>query len=314
MLDRASAAKSHDAFADAVLKGLARPQKTIPSEWLYDARGSALYEAITELPEYYVARTERAILAAHAGEIASLLPRNATLIEYGAGAAVKTRLLLDALKPAFYAPIDISAEFLLKASAGIDRDYPGMTVVPVTGHFLEEADLSDLPGGRRVGFFPGSTIGNLTDAEIGTFFSLARRQLGAGSHLIVGADRAKDVGILLAAYDDAAGLTAAFNRNLLSRINRELCGGFAPALFRHEARFDAAKSRIEMHLVSEKRQVPGVLGRPIPFKAGESIRTEISRKFRKGELATLAAASGFAEEASWSDEKSYFDIMLFRPM
>lgn len=302
-------------FAQAVLSGLALEQKRISSAWLYDATGSALYEDITRLPEYYVARTETGILERHANALAARLPANATVIEYGAGAAVKTRLLLDALDaPAIYAPIDISAEFLKDASDSLAEDYPGIEVRPIAGHFLEEIELGDIASRRgKVGFFPGSTVGNLSDEEILRFLTLARQQLGALGHLVIGIDQAKDPAILIPAYDDTAGVTARFNLNLLGRINRELDGDFDVDAFDHEARWNGGLSRMEMHLVSQRQQTVRVLGRQFRFQSGESIHTEISRKFRPGEFEDLAAEGGWQVADRWSDERDYFSVLLLAP-
>jgi dimethylhistidine N-methyltransferase len=315
MLDTSSLADTgNPAFAEAVLTGLSRQQKAVSSAWLYDHEGSALYEDITRLPEYYVARTETHILERWAGAMAIHLPKGATVIEYGAGAAVKTRLLLDALAaPACYAPLDISAEFLMEASAEIDALYPDIDVRPVVAHFLESNPLSEINGReRRVGFFPGATVGNLTNTEILRFFDLCRAQLGTDGKLLLGADREKDRSILIPAYDDAAGVTARFNLNLLARINRELHGTFNLHRFRHEARWNHALSRIEMHLVSLAEQEVQVLDHEFAFDEGETIHTEISRKFRAGELEALAAVSGWQVDHHWTDDREYFSVFLFR--
>jgi len=315
MLDTAFLARvDNPAFARAVLTGLAKDQKAVPSAWLYDHEGSALYENITHLPEYYVARTETGILKRYARAMAAHLPFGGTVIEYGAGAALKTRLLLDAMvRPACYAPLDISAEFLLEASDAIARRYPDIDVRPIVAHFLEPNPLTEIRGrGKRVGFFPGSTVGNLTNAEIHRFFELCRDQLGADGKLLLGADRAKDPSILIPAYDDAAGVTARFNLNLLKRINRELDGTFDLRRFRHEARWNQELSRIEMHLVSLADQDVRVLDHDFSFEEGESIHTEISRKFRDGELEALAAVSGWQVERHWTDDRDYFSVFLFR--
>ena len=302
-------------FAAAVLSGLAGERKRISSAWLYDTTGSALYEDITHLPEYYVARTETGILERHAGAIAAQLPARATVIEYGAGAAIKTRLLLDAMDtPAVYAPIDISADFLKEAAETLAGDYPGIEVRPVVGHFLEEIDLGDIAKRPdRVGFFPGSTVGNLSDAEILRFLGLARGQLGAAGRLVIGIDRAKAPDILIPAYDDAEGVTARFNLNLLARINRELGADFDLDAFHHEARWNAALSRVEMHLVSDAEQTARLLGRQVRFRPGETIHTEISRKFRPGEFEGLAAEGGWRIADRWSDERDYFSVLLLAP-
>lgn len=302
-------------FAEDVLSGLAHAQKAIPSRWLYDERGSELFEEITQLPEYYPTRTETRIFTDHAGDMAAALGGNVVLVEYGAGAAVKTRILLDALDaPLAYVPIDISADFLKVTADALRADYSHLIIHPIAADFLAPGTLEGLPdqGARRVGFFPGSTVGNLSDAQIVGFFSAAREALGPDARFVLGADLKKDPAILVPAYDDAAGVTAAFNLNLLTRINRELDGDFEISAFRHEARWNAADSRIEMHLVATRDQEVTVLGRRFSFQQGETIHTENSRKFTPGALAELLARSGWQVETSWQDAKGYFSVLLLR--
>lgn len=301
------------AFVENVRTGLARAPKVLSSRWLYDEAGSRLFEEITQLPEYYPTRTETAIFRTHAGEMAAAAGPRAVLVEYGAGAAVKTRILLDALEaPCAYAPLDISGEFLETAADGLRADYPGLEIFPVTADFMTPTDLSALPdcGGRRVGFFPGSTIGNLTDDQIVTFLSEARRALGDDARFLLGADLRKSPDILVPAYDDASGVTAAFNLNLLRRINRELGGNFDLSAFAHEARWNGAESRIEMHLVSLCDQVTEAAGQRFAFRAGETIRTEISRKFEAPALDALARESGWQLQRTWQDEAGFFCVAL----
>lgn len=305
------AADTDPAFAREVLEGLSRPQKAISSKWLYDRRGSELFEEITQLEEYYPTRTETAILEAHAADMAARIGPGAVIVEYGAGAAVKTRHLLDALeRPRAYAPMDISEDFLKLSAADVAADYPGLDVVPIIGNFLDPPDLSSLPDGPRCGFFPGSTIGNLTDAQITAFLTGARRTLGPDAKFLLGFDLRKPADILVPAYDDARGVTAAFNLNLLKRMNRELGAGFDLAAFAHEARWNDAAGQIEMHIVSLRDQRVEVAGRSFDFAEGETIHTEISRKFSQPALEATLAAAGWRVAARWLDEKSYFCVAL----
>ncbi|WP_282609790.1 L-histidine N(alpha)-methyltransferase [Pelagibius sp. Alg239-R121] len=312
--DMSVSGAADEAFAKDVLAGLSKPQKELPCRWFYDRRGSELFEQITDLPEYYPTRTEAEILNACVDELREIVGPGVALVEYGAGAAVKTRILLDALDtPAFYAPIDISAEFLQAVAANLAQDYPAIKMRPIVGNFLSEVEVPGdlLTAGRRLGFFPGSTIGNLSDHEITSFLTRARRQLGDDGMLVVGADLRKSPDILIPAYDDAAGVTADFNKNLLVRINRELDGGFDLEQFRHQAVWNDVDSRIEMHLVSERSQSVDVLGRSFDFAAGETIHTENSRKFSILALQALADTCGWRALRSWEDPSKLFSVLLF---
>ncbi len=307
-------AGTDEAFAADVLSGLSNAQKELPCRWFYDTRGSELFEEITDLPEYYPTRTETGILQDCVAELRALAGPGVGLIEYGAGAAVKTRILLDALDaPGFYAPIDISDEFLRSVADNLAKDYPAIAMHPIVGNFLSDLEMpAALPAtGRRLGFFPGSTIGNLSDGEIDGFLARARRQLGAEGMLVIGADLRKSPDILVPAYDDAAGVTAAFNKNLLTRINRELGADFDLAQFRHAAHWNDSESRIEMHLVSTRTQSVSLLGRRFEFGEGESIHTENSRKFTLQALQARAAASGWQALRSWQDPSNLFSLLLF---
>ena len=300
-------------FAADVLEGLSQAQKTIPCQWLYDARGSALFEEITGLPEYYPTRTETAILKRYASDIARAVGSSVNLVEYGSGASVKTRLLLDALEDVHsYVPIDVSAEFLSESASCLKADYPELTVLSVVGDFLSPITLpkQSRGAGRTVGFFPGSTIGNLSDDEIADFFVRARHDLGKGAAFILGADLKKDIARLIPAYDDAAGVTADFNLNLLARINRELAGTFPLDRFSHEARWNEEKSRIEMHLVSRVDQMVRVCDREISFRQAETIHTENSRKFDSAELARLVETQGWKTFHVWTDDEDLFSVMM----
>ncbi|THD65001.1 ergothioneine biosynthesis protein EgtB [Phenylobacterium sp.] len=298
-------------FEADVLTGLSRPQKTVPPKYFYDAEGSRLFEAITELPEYYPTRTEIALLSRVAPEIAQLISPDAALVEFGSGASVKTRILLDAAPQiAVYAPIDISGAALDEASLAIRRDYPGLTVAPLLEDFTRAIVLPHEAQGRPVtGFFPGSTIGNFTPDEAQAFLESARALLGVGSRFLVGIDVVKDPEILVAAYDDAAGVTAAFNKNLLTRINRELGGDFDPDAFVHRAIWNAVDSRIEMHLQSLEDQRVRVAGRVFRFAAGETIHTENSAKFTVDRFAGLAEKAGWRLETSWLSQDPAFAVV-----
>lgn len=300
-------------FARDVVAGLSRPQKTLAAKYFYDAAGSDLFEAITELPEYYPTRTELALMRRTAGEMAAAIPAGASLVEFGSGASTKTRLLLDAAPQlAVYAPIDISASALDAAAAAIGRDYPKLAVAPLAEDFTKALALPQAARHPRIGYFPGSTIGNFTPEEVVGFLSGARRLLGEDARFLVGIDLAKDEATLTAAYDDAQGVTAAFNLNLLARINRELGGDFDLAAFRHQAVWNAEQSRIEMHLVSERDQVVSVAGRRFRFAAGETIHTENSYKFTLEGFAELAAEAGWKLERNWESPAPSFAVVLLR--
>ncbi|WP_293678223.1 ergothioneine biosynthesis protein EgtB [uncultured Phenylobacterium sp.] len=301
-------------FEADVVAGLSRPQKQIPPKHFYDTEGSALFEAITELPEYYPTRTEIALLRDAAAEIATHIPDGAALVEFGSGASTKTRIVLDAAPQlAVYAPIDISASALEGAASAIRADYPDLTVAPLRDDFTNALRLPPETQGRPVvGFFPGSTIGNFTPHEARAFLVGARRLLGEGSAFLVGMDLVKDEATLVAAYDDAQGVTAAFNKNLLARINRELGGDFDLTAFAHRAVWNAADSRIEMHLVSLKHQTVHVAGRAFQFAMGETLHTENSHKFTLEGMAALAASAGWRVEREWASAQPAFGMVLLR--
>lgn len=313
--DRAPAAALQHAqlrqFRAEVLQGLRAPVKTLPSKYFYDSAGSELFEQITRQPEYYPTRTELAIMERHAAEMAALLGRHVLLVEYGSGSSAKTRLLLDQLdRPAGYVPIDVSCEFLRRTAEGLAADYPDLPVLPLCGDFTGPLELPEPPRhvARRVVYFPGSTLGNFTPDESVALLRRTARLCGPGGSLLLGADLRKDRRVLEAAYNDARGVTAAFNRNLLVRINRELSGDFAVERFRHRAFFNAAEGRIEMHLVSCCDQTVRVAGEEFAFAAGESIRTELSQKYTVRDLCQLAKAAGFDLTHVWRDEREYFSV------
>lgn len=297
-------------FLADVLDGLSRPRKSLPCKYFYDAEGSALFDAICALDEYYPTRTETALLHERAAEIAALAGPGAALVELGSGSSVKVRILLDALdRPALYVPVDISREHLAASAARLAGDYPALTVVPVAADYVQGFAL---PRGvapeRAIVFFPGSTIGNFRPAEALGFLRGLGRRLGAGCRLLIGVDLRKDRAVLEAAYDDSQGVTAAFNRNLLVRINRELDGTFDLGRFAHRALYDAARGRIEMHLESLEPQTVRVAGRPFRFAAGETIHTENSYKYSVSGFRRLAARAGWRAERSWTDGGALFSV------
>lgn len=298
-------------LADAI-EGLSRPRKTLPAKYFYDQEGSRLFEAICETAEYYPTRTEIALLRRIAPEVGARIPRGAVLVEFGSGASVKTRLLLDAAPQlAAYVPIDISPAALAEAAAAITADYPSLAVAPLVGDFTRPMDLPrELALHRRVGFFPGSTIGNFAPAEAQAFLADARARLGRGGLFLVGIDLVKPPSILEAAYDDAAGVTAAFNLNLLARLNRELGSDFDLQGFAHRAVWNPAESRMEMHLVSRGAQVVRLAGRAFAFEPGETIHTENSYKFTVEGFSALAAAAGWRVEAAWTAPEPGFAAVL----
>jgi dimethylhistidine N-methyltransferase len=301
-----------DNFRDAVLDGLSRKQKRIPCRFLYDARGSDLFEAICETPEYYPTRTEIAILREHAPEIAALMGPDATLIEYGSGAGQKVKLLLDAMeRPRAYAGIEVSREILLRATDDLAPAWPKLDVVAICADFLTPITLpAALRGGAgpRVGFFPGSSIGNFTPAEATRFLAQCRTMVGPGGGMLIGIDLKKETARLDAAYNDAAGITAAFTLNLLERINRELGGDFATTRFAHHAKYDAATGRVAIHIRSLAEQTATVAGRRFQFAKGEGIHTEDSWKYAVSDFQMLARDAGYTPRGCWTDRDRLFSV------
>jgi dimethylhistidine N-methyltransferase len=301
-------------FAEDVVAGLSRPRKSIPPKHFYDAEGSRLFEAICELAEYYPTRTEIGLLRGAADEIAALIPDGAALVEFGSGASVKTRILLDAAPQlSAYVPIDISPAALESAARAIGRDYPRLRVEPLAEDFTAALRLPDAVAGRpAVGFFPGSTIGNFAPDEARDFLVRARRLLGEGARFLVGVDLVKPEADLVAAYDDVLGVTAAFNKNLLARINRELGGDFDLDGFAHRAVWNPRESLIEMHLVSLREQDVRAAGRRFRFAAGETLHTENSYKFTVDGFSRLAEAAGWRPERWWASAHPAFGAALLR--
>ncbi len=313
MLARAPNEMTSDFLAD-VLRGLSAQVRTVPSKYLYDARGSELFERICETDEYYPTRTELGILRDRAAEIAETIGPRARIVELGCGSAKKTLRLLEALRdPASYVPVDISRTALVEAAARIARALPQLHVSPLHADFSRPfAVPGDVPAGERtVVFFPGSTIGNLDTAEAAALLRAMRRVCGTGGGFLVGADLEKDPRVLHAAYNDSRGLTAAFNLNLLTRINRELGADFRVERFEHHAPFDAERSRVEMRLVSRTAQRVNLAGRSFHFREGEAIVTEHSRKYDLAAIARLAEGS-FTLAHAWVDASRHFSVQYLR--
>ena len=303
-------AAASDSFADHAINGLGDSPKWLSAKYFYDATGSALFEEITRLAEYYPTRTELKILEANAPAMAASIPLAAALVEFGAGSSKKARIMLRAAPQiAAYVPVDISGEFLAQEAAALKRDMPSIAVLPVAADFTRDFDLPAQVRSRpRVGFFPGSTIGNFEPQDAAEFLRQARRILGAGSTMIVGVDLIKDAAVLNAAYDDAAGVTAKFNLNILRRMNRELGGDFDLSAFRHRAFYNVANHRIEMHLESLKAQTITVAGRSFDFRQGETIHTENSYKYTVDSFHALGVSAGWRPTAVWTDARGYFSI------
>lgn len=298
-----------DDFRAAVLDGLRRRPRRLSPKYFYDARGSALFDAITALPEYYLTRTEIALLRAHGGEMAAELGRDAVLLEFGSGSDVKIRLLLDALRPRAYLPLDISAGHLRRAAAAIAADHPWLEVHALCVDYTRPFALpATIDHHRRTAFFPGSSIGNFEPAQAVRLLQGIAHLLGGGGRLLIGVDLKKDAATLHAAYNDAAGVTAAFNLNLLQRLRAELGAELDPAGFRHRAFYNADAGRIEMHLVATGTPAIRIDGEHFAFEAGETIHTENSYKFSLAEFAALAGAAGFTTRKVWCDRAGLFSV------
>jgi len=302
-------------FRDAVLTGLSASPKSIPPTYFYDARGSELFEQICALPEYYPTRTEIGILTRNAGEIAMRIGAGAQLVEYGSGASEKVRIILDALQdPVAYVPVDISGEYLSGVAERLAGDYPGLEVTAVVADYHRPfaVPAPRRPARNRASLFTGSTIGNFSPEEAMAFLRHAARRLSRGGALVIGADLRKDPKVLHDAYNDSAGVTAAFNLNLLARINRELGGTFDLAAFDHYAFYNPGPGRIEMHLISRRAQRVTVAGHSFYFGTGESIHTENSHKFDVDGFRDIARRAGFVPEALWLDDERRFSVHLLR--
>jgi L-histidine Nalpha-methyltransferase len=308
-------APGEESFRDAVFLGLGRSPKTLPCKFFYDERGSALFEEICRLPEYYLTRTEIAILERHAGAIAAEIGPHARLIELGSGASIKVRILLRALAdPAAYVAVDISREWLREAAGELAADFPDLPVVAVCADYTRTFPLPPLPGpeGKRVGFFPGSTIGNFEPEAVVRFLRHCAELLGPGGEMLIGADLKKAPAILNAAYNDSAGKNAAFNLNLLVRINRELDGDIDVGRFAHVAFYNDVAGRVELYLQSCAAQSATIAGRRFAFAAGERIHTENSYKYSIDEFRALAVRAGFRPVDTWTDPNHLFSVHYLR--
>jgi dimethylhistidine N-methyltransferase len=304
-------------FADAVRRGLVQPQKVIPARFFYDRAGSELFEAITELPEYYPTRTEIGILVEHAATIGAAVGPGRAVVEFGSGSSAKTPRLLRAIAPAAYVPVDISAEFLASSAATLAADFPGLAVLPVAADFTRRFRLpAGVAGLPRLGFFPGSTLGNLAPIAAVDLLRSFADVLGDESWLLIGLDLApgpgKSASTLEAAYDDAQGVTAAFNLNLLHRINRELDGTIDVAAFAHRALWNPVFGRIEMHLVATRAVSFEAAGQSVSMAQGETIHTENSYKWTLAEARLMARASGWVPAHGWTDADARFSLHLWR--
>lgn len=311
LLHEATEVAVNSAFRRDVLSGLKTSPRAIPARWFYDHAGSELFEAITALPEYYLTRVETALLTAHCGDVATLTGTGRAVVEFGSGSSTKTPHLLRAVCPSAYVPIDISGDFLRASAAELAREFPMLPIHPVEADFMHAVTL---PGAvadmRKLGFFPGSTIGNLIARSAVDLLRRMRDILGTGAMLLIGMDRVKDVKTLIAAYDDAAGVTARFNMNLLVRINRELNGTIPLDAFAHVARWNDSYARIEMHLQATRDVSFTVEGEAISMTAGETIHTENSHKYGPRDARLLLRAGGWSPVAEWTDAADQFALVL----
>jgi dimethylhistidine N-methyltransferase len=308
-LAQATPSSEGDGFAGNLLEGLSRTPKAVACKFFYDEQGSHLFDAICALPEYYQTRTELALLSRHAGEIAALIGPGREIVEFGAGSLTKVRILLDALEqPAAYTPLDISGDYLGAVVHALAHDYPALALRPIVADFTRPLVIPALAGiARRAGFFPGGTIGNFRPDAAVQLLRRMRASLNGGG-LLVGVDLVKHPARLHAAYNDSAGITAAFNKNLLGRANRELGADFDLDAFAHYAPYNSAAHRIEMYLVSLKRQSVRIGQRRFDFAQGETIHTEDSHKYTIEAFRELAAHAGFAPRAVWTDAERLFSI------
>lgn len=299
-------------FEDDALEGLSQEPKRLPCKYFYDRRGSELFDAICEQPEYYLTRTELAIMRQYAHEMAEALDERVMLVEFGSGSSIKTEMLLDQLKrPAAYVPVDISGDHLQSTANRLQREYPDLEVLPVCADFTKEFSLpdADFDVSHHAVYFPGSTIGNLQPEAATRLLQQIARISGSGGGLLIGIDLQKDIDIIEAAYNDAAGVTAEFNLNLLRRMNRELDADFQLDQFAHSAQYDTRYNRVDIRLVSQAEQEVHLNGETIEFADGEPILTEYSHKYTVEGFAALAALTGFQLRRVWTDPKSYFAIL-----
>lgn len=309
-LERDDAA-ADPAFRADVLKGLGERQKAVPARWLYDLAGSELFEEITRLPEYYPTRVETDLLERHGKETARITGTGRAVVEFGSGSSVKTPLLLREVDPAAYLPVDISGDFLQQSIAQLAKRFPGLPIIPIEADFMYPVRLPpSVRSSEILGFFPGSTIGNLVPRTAVDLLRSMRETLGAGADLLIGFDRIKDIDRLIAAYDDRQGITARFNLNLLHRINRELDGDIPVERFRHVARWNEEWSRIEMHLKAVADMTFSVGGRAFSMRRGESVHTENSHKYQPEQARLMLQASGWSPVRLWTDEAEDFMMIL----
>ena len=299
------------AFRADVLAGLERRPRAIPARWFYDRRGSELFEAITDLPEYYPTRTERSILETACPEVAEIAGAGRAVVEFGSGSSTKTPILLSAVAPSVYVPIDISGDFLRESSRVLAAQFPELLVLPFEADFMRPLALpktiADTP---KLGFFPGSTIGNMIPLMAVDLLKAMRASLGIGAMLLIGMDRIKDPAVLVPAYDDAQGVTAAFNMNLLERINRELDADVPVEAFRHKAVWNDDRARIEMHLEAQRDAAFTIEGRPFDIAAGETIHTENSHKYGSRDARILLRSGGWTPIREWTDPAGLFSLYL----
>ncbi len=296
-----------------VLDGLAAPQKRISPKYFYDEAGSALFEEITRLPEYYPTRTEMALFDTHARAISDQLGQGGALVEYGSGSSLKIRKLLETVRPQAYVPVDISGDHLQANARALQADFPWLSLYPVCADFTQAFALPPtVQGLARTGFFPGSSIGNATPTGAQALLRTIAQTLGPGSHLLIGVDRKKDAQVLQAAYDDAAGVTAAFNLNMLAHLNRELDADFALDGFVHEAHYNETLGCVQMFLRSTRSQTVRVAGHAFTFAEGERVHTEDSYKYHPQEFEALAAVAGYERTGFWTDATDYYSVFLLR--
>jgi dimethylhistidine N-methyltransferase len=301
-----------ESFRDAVLNGLSRKPKQIPPKFFYDKAGSKLFEALLEQPEYYIPHIEKALLQKHADEFAELIEPGAIWIEPGSGSCEKVQLLFERVLPAAYVPMDISGDFLQQSAYNLGQQFPWLPIYAACLDFTKKMILPQgVPQGRRIVFFPGSSLGNLDPLEVQHFLVRIHRLVGKGGGLLIGVDRKKEQVVLNAAYNDEAGITADFNLNLLSRVNNELGGDFKHDKFKHYAYYNGQLGRIEMHLVSLENQQVNICGQTFRFTEAESIHTENSYKYDPDEFINLADVARFKHLKIWSDDNHYFSIYFF---
>lgn len=313
-IDRREVARPvDDAFRRDVLQGMAQAQKAVPARWFYDLRGSELFEEITRLPEYYPTRVETGLLKQRCADVARLVGSDRVVVEFGSGSSMKTPILLRHVEPSAYVPIDISGAFLRHSADELRQVFPGLPILPVEADFMKAVPMpSGVEGKGKLGFFPGSTIGNLVPRTAVDLLRSMRETLGEGSWLLIGIDCVKDTGILLRAYDDSQHITARFNLNLLHRINRELDADIPVENFRHKVIWNETYGRIEMHLEATQDMGFEIAGRRFFLRRGETIHTENSHKYSPGEARLLINAGGWTAERLWRDEADYFMLILAR--